>query len=72
MGGPHGASVSDGSPEYLGDGCYVTVEHGAIVLTTGNGLVMTNRIVLEPEVLGNFQEYIEALRRKVDSCPKGQ
>ncbi len=35
---------------YLGDGVYCAIEHGALVLTTENGTLVTNRIVLRPEV----------------------
>lgn len=35
---------------YLGDGVYVTIEHGMICLTTENGVETTNTIYLEPEV----------------------
>jgi len=35
---------------YLGDGVYVQFEPGQLVLTTENGIAVTNRIVLEPEV----------------------
>lgn len=35
---------------YLGDGCYVEVlSGGVLLLTTENGISVTNRIVLEPE-----------------------
>lgn len=35
---------------YLGDGCYAEFDGFAIDLTTSNGLEVTNRIYLEPEV----------------------
>lgn len=35
---------------YLGDGVYLRIEDGQYVLTTENGVSVTNRIVLEPEV----------------------
>ena len=31
---------------YLGDGCYVALAEGKIVLTTENGVEVTNEIVL--------------------------
>lgn len=37
---------------YIGDGVYAEfVGGGELVLTTENGIAVTNRIVLEPEVL---------------------
>jgi hypothetical protein len=39
---------------YLGDGVYAEFDRGEIVLTTENGIEVTNRIVLEPEVLAMF------------------
>jgi hypothetical protein len=48
---------------YLGDGAYVEFDGYAIVLTTSNGIVDTNRIVLEPEVLAALLLYIERLRK---------
>jgi hypothetical protein len=45
---------------YIGDGVYVEIEPwGDVVLTTENGISTTNRIVLEPEVLKEFELYIE-------------
>lgn len=44
---------------YLGDGVYVEIENGSYVLTTSNGIRVTNRIVLEPEVLSAFLSYHE-------------
>jgi hypothetical protein len=37
--------------QYLGDGVYLTQEGLGVTLTTENGIEITNRIVLEPEVL---------------------
>lgn len=39
---------------YLGDGCYVEMEHGMVKLTTENGICATNTIYLEPDVLDAF------------------
>jgi hypothetical protein len=35
---------------YLGDGVYLQFEPGRLILTTENGIAVTNRVVLEPEV----------------------
>lgn len=48
------------SKAYLGDAVYVDIDsEGRIVLTTENGICATNTIILEPEVLLAFMEYIE-------------
>lgn len=50
---------------YLGDAVYVEPDSrwaAAVKLTTSDGLRNTNTIVLEPEVLAAFLEWIE--RRK--------
>jgi hypothetical protein len=39
---------------YLGDGVYIQFQPGRIVLTTENGIEVTNTIVLEPEVWGQL------------------
>lgn len=54
----------EGKREYLGDGVYVVYERGSIVLTTENGIETTNRIVLEPEVAGAFDDWIEKVLGK--------
>lgn len=45
--------------EYLGDGVYVEInESGDVVLTTENGLEITNRIVLEASIFQALVEYL--------------
>jgi uncharacterized protein YuzE len=45
--------------EYLGDGVYVEIdEHGDIVLTTENGIEVTNRIYLSKETYASLAEYL--------------
>ena len=47
------------SPQvYLGNGVYVALEPGQLVLTTEDGLRTTNRIVLDADVLGEFIAYV--------------
>ena len=46
---------------YLGDGCYAEFDGYGIVLTTENGIEVTNRIVLEPEVYHALHVYHEQL-----------
>jgi uncharacterized protein YrrD len=51
---------------YLGDGCYVALAEGKIVLTTENGVEVTNEIVLEPEVAEAFLEFIHRVKLETD------
>lgn len=45
--------------QYLGDGVYGEIDaHGCVVLTTEDGIRTTNSIVLEPEVLTAFQQWV--------------
>ncbi len=39
---------------YIGDAVYVEMNGGDLVLTTEDGLSVTNRIVLEPEVMAGL------------------
>ncbi len=48
--------------EYLGDGVYAEFNGGGfIALTTEDGIRVTNRIVLEAEVLSAFSAYLKRL-----------
>jgi len=47
---------------YLGDGVYVNNDGYHIILTTENGVSITNTIFLEPNVLSALNEYVDALR----------
>jgi hypothetical protein len=54
---------------YLGDAVYVSYEAGdQLVLTTENGIAVTNRIVLEPEVWESLIEFVQQtpLRQESD------
>ena len=44
--------------QYLGDGVYVEIDEYGLVLTTENGIDVTNRIVLEPEVYDSLEQYV--------------
>jgi hypothetical protein len=49
--------------EYLGDGVYVELNSAQqLVLTTENGVAITNTIFLEPEVWAALVEYVARLR----------
>lgn len=39
---------------YLGDSVYGDIENGMVVLTTENGVEVSNRIYLEPQVVEAF------------------
>jgi len=43
---------------YLGDGVYVEFDGFNMVLTTENGVSVSNRIVLEPEVNRAYMEFV--------------
>lgn len=44
---------------YLGDGVYAEREGDDLVLTTENGIQVTNRIVLEPQVFNELGKFID-------------
>lgn len=54
---------------YLGDGLYAHQEGTDLVLTTENGISVTNRIVLELHVLNQLAIYL-GLERKRDRDPE--
>lgn len=47
--------------EYIGDGVYVEHNQFGLILTTENGIEVTNRIVLDWEYLKHLQDYITRL-----------
>lgn len=47
---------------YLGDGVYVDFDGFSLVLTTENGIEVTNTIVLEPEVYSELTRYVAELK----------
>ena len=48
---------------YIGDAVYVEDDSwGGVILTTSDGIKDSNRIVLEPDVIKAFEEYIKAMR----------
>jgi hypothetical protein len=46
---------------YLGDGVYAEYEDYEVILTTENGMEVTNRIVLEAEVLESLNQYLKRM-----------
>lgn len=51
---------------YLGDGVYVNSEHGMICLYTSDGVHVTNRIYLKPEVLEAFRMFLDGKAKVED------
>lgn len=51
---------------YLGDSVYAEFDGYSVTLTTENGLPFdpSNRIVMEPEVVKAFFEYVQACSKK--------
>lgn len=57
--------MSNETKSYLGDAVYVnTDDFGSLVLTTENGILATNTIVIEPEVWSRMVEYVERARKE--------
>ena len=57
--------------EYLGDGAYVNFDGYLVVLTAENGIVATDTVGLEPEVLERFLHYVERLKKVMASSRSG-
>lgn len=51
---------------YIGDGVYIDFDGYGIVLTTEDGVSVTNTIVLEPYVYRALTEYVEHLSAKAE------
>lgn len=49
---------------YLGDGAYAEFDGFGIILTTENGICITNTIYLESEVLQALIEFVNRLKEK--------
>ena len=48
---------------YLGDAVYAAFDRfGALVLTTEDGIAITNQIILEPEVIASLLDYLQRAR----------
>ena len=52
-----------GTKAYIGDGVYVDRDDRGLVLTTEDGVRVTNTIYLEAEVWAALIEYVQALRQ---------
>jgi hypothetical protein len=50
--------------QYLGDAVYAElVRFGTLVLTTEDGISVTNKILLEPQVLDNLHLFLRAIQK---------
>ena len=58
------------SKEYLGDGVYLELDAnnaGTFLLTTENGIQVTNRIYLEADVLRKLLEVVREQNRRLNN-----
>jgi hypothetical protein len=58
-----------GLKDYIGDGVYVEFDGYGLVLTTENGIEVTNTIVLEPDVFLALKQFVERLRVQSGVAP---
>ena len=50
--------------EYLGDGVYACTDQYGIILTTEDGISVTNEIYLEPDVVISLLRYVDLVKKK--------
>lgn len=55
--------------QYIGDGVYADFDGYHLVLTTEDGLHVSNRICLEPTVYGQLNRYVEWLNMSKQQRP---
>jgi hypothetical protein len=55
---------------YLGDGVYAAFDGFSYVLTTEDGMRVTNEIVLEPEVYAGLVRWVEHLQQQKNGDPR--
>lgn len=55
---------NENQKEYIGDGVYVQNDGFMIILTTENGVSVTNTICLEPAVYNSLVNYVNKLVTK--------
>jgi hypothetical protein len=53
----------DKTRSYLGDGVYVRYDGHALIVTTEDGVHVTNTIILEPHVFHSLVEYVDKLKK---------
>lgn len=49
---------------YIGDGVYVEFDGYQLIVTTENGISVTNLIVIEPQIWSSLQHYVKSLEEK--------
>lgn len=54
---------------YLGDGVYVDFD-GVVILTAENGVEVTSKIYLEPEVIRALFDFVHNLENKIIQEPQ--
>ena len=52
-------ATSSQGKRYLGDSVYAVIKYNQVVLTTENGICVTNHIVLNPEVWFELKRFVE-------------
>ena len=55
---------------YLGDAVYAESAMNGVVLTTSNGVEVSNTIVLEPEVIAALFRFVERLKTAPRECSR--
>ena len=55
---------------YLGDGVYCSYGGRGFVLTTEDGISVSNEIVMEPEVIAAFNEFVVHITDAVEHATK--
>lgn len=53
--------MKDKPAEYLGDGLYVKIEEGQVVLMANSHEYPTDTVYLEDSVLKNFNQYVKGV-----------
>lgn len=53
--------------QYLGDGVYVDFDGYQLVLTTENGISVTNQIFMEPIVVAALIEYFDKIKSEASN-----
>lgn len=57
--------------EYIGDGIYVAFDGYMVILTTENGIEVTNRVGIEPREWAKLAKYVEALKSRPTATELG-
>ncbi len=63
--------MTDDTKEYIGDGVYAAFDGFALILTTENGIEVTNTVALEPREWAKLTKYVEALKSSLTATEVG-